>query len=111
MMKQKIGIKHFNMEVLKKALELAQKELGRKIEVHNDYIVLKGRGYYDDITISKTGDISYDSMARWNAEKTTEIVRKYYTAVASVMALKNMGYDVELQKGQNGELQVVGVMP
>lgn len=107
--RQKVKIKHFNMKVLKMAMEMARAELGNNIEITENAVIIRGVGTYGNIQISKDGTMSFDSMDRKKAIETMQKVEKYYTSVATMMALQSMGYDVDFQRGQNGEIQVVGV--
>lgn len=108
-MKQKIGIKNFNMQILKKAVEMAEKDLRMPIQVIGNSIIIGENRYFDMVTIRSDGQIEYDSMNR-NAQKTIDTVKKYYIATASLYALQSMGYQVEMEKGKDGALQITGMM-
>ena len=109
--RHKIGIKDFNMEVMKKAMELAEKNELKPyvVDIIEDAVFISGFGLYRAVRINKDGTIEYDDMNSGKAREIEETVKKYYIAIASMIALQNMGYDVEYNITKDGRIQVLGV--
>ena len=107
--KHKIGIKNFNMELLKEAVNYARRELVRyRIEIRNNEIVISDGGLYRPVIIREDGNIIFDDMNRHDANRIEKTVKKYYLMVASILSLKKMGYDVEFNITKKGEIQILG---